>query len=152
MLGTLNQQEMQELLLRNVTGRIGCRDGDRIYIVPVSYAYNEKYIIGHSAEGLKIKMMRKNPDVCFEVDEIQDMGNWKSVIWFGRYEEIQDEKEKYYAMKFLVSRLVHSKVSETVHIPLLVGVGIEDEPIQSPIRPVVYRIRLEHMTGRFERS
>lgn len=152
MLGTLNQQEMQELLLRNVTGRIGCRDGDRIYIVPVSYAYNEKYIVAHSAEGLKIKMMRKNPDVCFEVDEIQDMANWKSVIWFGRYEEIQDEKEKYYAMKFLVSRLVHSKVSETVQIPLLVGEGVEEQPLLSPIRSVVYRIRLEHMTGRFERG
>jgi nitroimidazol reductase NimA-like FMN-containing flavoprotein (pyridoxamine 5'-phosphate oxidase superfamily) len=151
MLGILSKKEMKELLLRNVTGRIGCRDGDRVYIVPVSYAYNDKYIIAHSSEGLKIRMMRKNPEVCFEVDEIQDMGNWKSVIGFGRYEEIYNEKEKYYATKFLVSRLVHLSVSETAYLSHA-GEEEDEETLLPPHkRPVVYRISLEHMTGRFEK-
>jgi uncharacterized protein len=152
MLGTLNNHEMEDLLFRNVTGRIGCREGDRIYIVPVSYAYNEKYVIAHSEEGLKIRMMRKNPNVCFEVDEIGDLGNWKSVVGSGRFEEILDEKEKYYAMKFLVSRLMHLKVSQTARLPQLVGDEIEEMPVASPMRSVVYRIRIECLTGRFERS
>jgi len=147
MLGTLNQQEIEELLLRNVTGRIGCRDGDQIYIVPVSYAYNEKYIIAHSSEGLKIDMMRKNPSVGFEVDEISDQRNWKSVICQGRFEEILDEKEKYYAMKFLVSRLMHTQLSETARLPDVVAEKGQAVPL---IRPVVYRIRMETMTARFE--
>lgn len=152
MLGSLNQEEMDELLLRNVTGRIGCRDGDRIYIVPVSYAYNDKSIIAHSAEGLKIKMMRQNPNVCFEVDKIVDMANWKSVIGIGRFEEIHDAKEKYYAMKFLVGRLMHTRMSETVNLPRIITEDVEEVPVVNIVRPVVYRIRFEFMTGRFERS
>ncbi|SFM71001.1 hypothetical protein SAMN05428949_0516 [Chitinophaga sp. YR627] len=151
MLGILSHKEMQDLLLNNVTGRIGCRDGDRVYIVPVSYAYNDKYIIAHSSEGLKIRMMRKKPEVCFEVDEIQDLGNWKSVICFGRYEEIHNEKEKYYATKFLVSRLVHLRVSETAHLSHVSEEGEEESLLPPHIRPVVYRIRLQHMTGRYEK-
>jgi len=150
MLGTLTLQQMDELLHRNVTGRIGCHDGDRVYIVPVSYAFNDTFIIAHSREGLKIDMMRKNPQVCFEVDEIADLSNWKSVIAYGTYEEIDDEKERYYAMKFLVGRLMQLKVSETAGIPKM---GLENLSETSPIpeiRPVVYRIRIEELTGRFE--
>lgn len=150
MLGTLTQQQMEELLLRNVTGRIGCHDGDRVYIVPVSYAFNDTGIIAHSREGLKIDMMRKNPKVCFEVDEIADMGNWKSVIAYGNYEEIEDEKERYYAMKFLVGRLMHQRVSETAGIPRMGMDGVAETIVASEIRPVVYRIRFDGLTGRFE--
>ncbi|SHN28620.1 pyridoxamine 5'-phosphate oxidase family protein [Chitinophaga sp. CF418] len=150
MLGTLSQQQIDEILNRNVTGRIGCRDGDHIYVVPVSYAYNEKYIIAHSREGLKIEMMRKNPNVCFEVDEIHDPGSWKSVIAQGTYEEITDERERYYAMKFLVSRLKHLKVSETARLPQMALEGTGDEDVPAELRPIVYRIRLSGVTGRYE--
>lgn len=150
MLGTLSQQQVDDLLTRNVTGRIGCHDGDRIYVVPVSYAYNERYIIAHSREGLKVEMMRKNPKVCFEVDEIHDLSNWKCVIAQGSYEEIADERERYYAMKFLVSRLKHLKVSETARIPHMALEGAAYEPTPGEIRPIVYRIRLDALTGRFE--
>jgi len=150
MLGTLSQQQIDELLNRNVTGRIGCHDGDRIYVVPVSYAYNEKYIIAHSREGLKIEMMRKSPEVCFEVDEIHDLSNWKCVIAQGTYEEITDERERYYAMKFLVSRLKHLKISETARLPHMALEGEVAEDIPAEIRPIVYRIRLSSLSGRFE--
>ncbi|MCF6405313.1 pyridoxamine 5'-phosphate oxidase family protein [Chitinophaga filiformis] len=152
MLGTLSQREIDELLSRNVTGRIGCHDGDRVYVVPVSYAYNEKYIIVHSREGLKISMMRRNPKVCFEVDEIYDAGNWKSVIAQGSYEEITDERERYYAMKFLVSRLKHLKVSETARLPQVAHESAGDEDVPVELRPVIYRIRLDELTGRYESS
>ncbi|UPK72716.1 pyridoxamine 5'-phosphate oxidase family protein [Chitinophaga filiformis] len=152
MLGTLSQKQIDELLTRNVTGRIGCHDGDHIYIVPVSYAYNEKYIIAHSREGLKIEMMRKNPKVCFEVDEIHDLGNWQSAIAQGTYEEITDERERYYAMKFLVSRLKHLKIGETARLPHMAIEGGAEEDVPVELRPVVYRIRLDHLTGRFESS
>lgn len=152
MVGTLSQSQMDELLFRNAAGRIGCHDGDHVYVVPVSYAYNEKYIIAHSREGLKIEMMRKNPKVCFEVDEIYDLGVWKSVIAQGTFEEITDERERYYAMKFLVSRLKHLKVGETARLPHMVLEGAGEEDIPAELRPIIYRIRLDSMTGRYESS
>lgn len=35
--------------------------------------------------------MRANPEVCSQVDEIDDMANWRSVIAWGRYEELKGE-------------------------------------------------------------
>jgi uncharacterized protein len=32
-------------------------------------------------------MMRRNPEVCFEVDRVEDLVNWDSVIGWGTYEE-----------------------------------------------------------------
>lgn len=152
MLGSLTAQQIDQVLLNNITGRIGCYDGQKSYIVPISYVYNDDYIIAHSREGMKINMMRKNPQVCFQVDEIKDMSNWKSVVSWGKYEEIRDNRERYYAMKFLVSRLMHFTISETARLPemeLHNGANIYKP---EEVRPVVYRIKLEEKTGRYETS
>ena len=72
-------------------GRIGCNDGERNYVVPVNYAYDGKFIIAHSIMGMKIAIMRKNPNVCFEVDEMKSYTKWKSVIVWGVYQELSDD-------------------------------------------------------------
>lgn len=130
-------------------GRIGCTDGKKVYIVPVNYAYNDKYIILQSAEGMKIDIMRKNPHVCLQIDEIKDQTNWKSVVVWGTYEEITDEKEKYYAMKYLVGRIMHLRLSDTTHVVPL-DEKHKDENEEVIQRTIVYRIRLAEKTGRFE--
>jgi nitroimidazol reductase NimA-like FMN-containing flavoprotein (pyridoxamine 5'-phosphate oxidase superfamily) len=68
-------------------GRLGCSTDGKMYIVPVTFVYDGTYIYAHSKEGLKIKMMRNNPSVCFEVDIIDNLTNWRSVILWGEYEE-----------------------------------------------------------------
>lgn len=39
-------------------------------------------------------MMRENPQVWFEVDDIKTMTNWQSVIAWGRFKEISGLEEK----------------------------------------------------------
>jgi nitroimidazol reductase NimA-like FMN-containing flavoprotein (pyridoxamine 5'-phosphate oxidase superfamily) len=41
MLGTLTIQEIDEILAGNMTGHLCCTDGKKVYVVPVSYAFNE---------------------------------------------------------------------------------------------------------------
>ncbi|WP_295125067.1 pyridoxamine 5'-phosphate oxidase family protein [uncultured Chitinophaga sp.] len=151
MLGNLTIEEIDLILAENINGRIGYLDEGRVCIVPVSYAFNGEYLVMHSREGRKIKAMRKHPEVCFEVDEVQDQGNWKSVVLWGLYEEVTDVKERYYAMKNLITRLLHVKVSETL--------AIHDHALDEPQnagavekRPVIYRIRIKEKSGRFEAS
>lgn len=152
MLGKLNSDQIDQLLAANVTGRIGCTDGSRVYIVPVSYVFNGSYLIAHSREGVKIDMMRAHPDVCFEVDETDDYANWRSVVVWGEYDEVTDPKERYYAMKSLISHLMHVKMNEPAGIQETYG-EMEDPPEQDLLlRPVVYRIRIKEKTGRFERN
>lgn len=149
MIGTLNNEEIEEVLKHNIIGRIGCSDEKKMYVVPVSYVYDGKFIIGHSLAGMKIRMMRKNPDICFEVDEMKSFTSWKSVIIWGRFQELTDEEERYTAMKLFVDRMMHLKISETAIPPEITEKRVHP---RSPgnINPIIYRIVILEKTGRFE--
>lgn len=86
-------KEIEQFLTCASVGRIGISFDEGPYIVPVGYAYWNGKIIIHSCEkGLKMKAMRKNPNVCFEVDEaLSDISMYKSVVIFGDVEIIEDE-------------------------------------------------------------
>jgi nitroimidazol reductase NimA-like FMN-containing flavoprotein (pyridoxamine 5'-phosphate oxidase superfamily) len=73
MLGELTKDQSEQVLWSEVLGRIGCYTDGRVYVVPVTYAFDGAYIYAHSKEGLKIQMMRKNPMVCFQVDQMENM-------------------------------------------------------------------------------
>ncbi|MEB2777424.1 hypothetical protein SYJ56_19070 [Algoriphagus sp. D3-2-R+10] len=49
--------------------------------------------------------MRNNPRVCFQVDSIENMTNWRSVIAWGEFEEMKNEDEYEFGMKILKNRL-----------------------------------------------
>jgi len=83
MLRELNDTQIEALLKDQLIGRIGCHSAGVTYIVPVNYVYDGANIFCHSAKGMKIDMMRENPEVCFEVDHIKDITNWESVIAWG---------------------------------------------------------------------
>jgi uncharacterized protein len=85
MLGTLSVEEIDVLLKNQLVGRLGCHTAGETYIVPISYAYDGDYIYCHTYEGKKVDMMRKNNKVCFEVDDLQTMAEWKSVIIQGQF-------------------------------------------------------------------
>lgn len=151
MIGTLTGDEMEEVLAESSLGRIGCTDGDTCYVVPVSYVYDGKYIIAHSVEGKKLQFMRKKPAVCFEVEEVQSHTNWRTVIIQGRFEEITDEIERYKGMKLFVERMMKLKISASAQPP-----EISENRLRPPkpggLRPVIYRIRVDSKTGRFEKQ
>ena len=151
MLGILSASECSELLGSNLVGRIGCTDGKRVYVVPVNYVFDGTAIICHSKEGLKIKLMQSNPEVCFEVDEMKDLCNWKSVIAYGRYREITDELERYQAMRLMVERTFSLKLSQTAHPPHLSADRVHTHEPGS-IKVIVFRIEVTELTGRFEQS
>lgn len=61
---------IESLLREAPVGRLGtCCDGEP-YVTPLNFAYEKGRIIFHGASiGKKIENIRKNPRVCFEVDE-----------------------------------------------------------------------------------
>jgi nitroimidazol reductase NimA-like FMN-containing flavoprotein (pyridoxamine 5'-phosphate oxidase superfamily) len=85
----LSRAEIDELLREQFVARIGCRDGDDVYVVPIIYAYDGEAFYVASVEGRKVELMRAHPRVCFEVDRYE-AGNWRSAIAYGRYEELRD--------------------------------------------------------------
>jgi len=149
MFGQLADAEIEELLTTQILGRIGCHTNDITYVVPVSFAYDGKYIYGHAEEGMKINIMRKNPAVCFEVDCLANMANWQSVICQGQFEELTGKKERDAALEILLARSLPLIVSKTVKLSPHWPFPPADF---DNITGIVYRILLKEKTGRFERE
>jgi nitroimidazol reductase NimA-like FMN-containing flavoprotein (pyridoxamine 5'-phosphate oxidase superfamily) len=135
MIGILSQDEIAQLLQRHRVGRIGCSANDRPYIVPINYVYQCDAIYAYSMPGRKINIMREQPLVSFEVDEIDGPSNWRSVIAEGVYEELTESERSSLAKRLLVNGF-----------GTLVSRGLD---ASSPI--VLFRIRITELSGRFER-
>lgn len=140
MLGRLRPAEITRVLRDGTIGRIGTNVGGRTYVVPVTYVYDGDSVYGHSTLGQKIRMMRKNPSVCFQVDDIDDMANWRSVIAQGTYEELSGDMAVA-AAKLIRARIGRSTASETA-----------GPAGRSGRAHVSYRIRLHEKSGRYERT
>jgi uncharacterized protein len=149
-IGTLDDSEIDRLLRSETIGRLACCADGQPYVVPVMYAFADGCIYGHSHVGRKIEIMRANPSVCFEVDRVVNLTNWKSVIAWGRYEELHDEDAVAGMERLLVrfGSLVVGSSSVPWHGLSAPLVNLAHLAVAHGI---VYRIRLTERTGRFER-
>ncbi|HVW15981.1 MAG TPA: pyridoxamine 5'-phosphate oxidase family protein [Mucilaginibacter sp.] len=150
MLGKLNEREIEEVLTQQITGRLGCHFKGETYVVPLNYVYKNGAIYAHSGPGKKIDMMRKNPSVCFEVEDVESIFQWRCVIVMGTFEEITDEDEKQQARQLLTHRfmpLVSMPQQHPSH-----GIAADEADIDTRVEPIVYRIKLGKATGRFEKA
>ena len=149
MIGVLTNDQIDELLQSSVIGRIGCHSKGCTYVVPISYAYDGQCVYGHTTEGMKVDMMRSNPSICFEVDDISDLSHWRIVIAWGRYEELPHGHARTKALEVLVKRHLPYITSATTHLgatwPFLSD-NIGDLP------GIVFRIALKRKSGRFEKK
>ena len=149
MLGQLSDAKIQSILTSQVLGRLACTNGKQPYIVPVTYTYDGEYIYGQTCEGMKLKILRKNPNVCFEVDMMTDMRNWQSVIVFGKFEELKN-KEAEKARDVLFGNIFSLMTSSTIHnYGHEVNGKIDDS---TRVKHVMYRIKIKKITGRFEKQ
>lgn len=141
MVGDLKAHDVERVLRENIIGRIGVHAFGRTYVVPVTYVYDGGAVYAHSHEGMKMHMMRENPHVCFEVDHMDGVANWESVIAWGTFEELRGSSAQR-AMEMLVRELE----------PHLEGPpGVSAHPRSGQTTALLYRVKLEEKTGRFER-
>jgi hypothetical protein len=132
----LTRDEVDELLRERVVGRIGCHAKGLTYVVPVIYAYDGEAVYVASVEGQKIRMMRTNAQVCFEVDEYE-AGAWRSVVAHARYEELAGPAAER-ALELLAARFA--------------GSGARRRPATGDRSTVCFRLVLGETTGRAVRA
>lgn len=149
MLGELNEMQINHFLLSQSVGRIACTDRDVPYIVPVTYIFDGNAIICQSKKGRKLDIMRKNPNVCFEVDSMQNMANWQSVIINGTFKELKAE-EATEARDYLFNHLWPFLTSTTIH-PHEHESALASVDDSNRIKPVMFIIIIKKKTGRFEK-
>jgi nitroimidazol reductase NimA-like FMN-containing flavoprotein (pyridoxamine 5'-phosphate oxidase superfamily) len=109
-----DRQAMEEILRRAPVCRLGLCDGDRPYVVPLSFGYEEGCLYFHSApEGRKMEIIEANPHVCFEVDVDEEYAGaevpcdwtvkYRSVIGFGRAHLLEGAEEKRRALDVILA-------------------------------------------------
>ena len=136
---TMSEAEARDLISGDKVGRLGCVAGGEPYVIPINYLFEDGSIYSHSMPGLKIEALRQIPRACLQVDEIRDALNWRSALAFGSFEEIRIPAERTAILGKLLS-----------HFPLLTPVESVIAQDAAPPQSVVFRIRVERITGAAE--
>lgn len=89
----MSSQEIQHLLQQVGYGHLGCTYEGHPYVVPMNYYLDGSNIYLFTTEGTKTRYMDANPEVCLQVEDVQDLQHWRSVIAMGRVDRLTDPQD-----------------------------------------------------------
>jgi nitroimidazol reductase NimA-like FMN-containing flavoprotein (pyridoxamine 5'-phosphate oxidase superfamily) len=135
----MTDSEIGEVLARVGYGHLACARNNRPYVVPIHYVYDKLKIYIYTTDGKKTDIIRDNPQVCLQVEEVIDNGDWRSVIVNGEAKQVTDREEREKAVKLI--RSVNPTLTPAISIRWM------DHWVRENIE-VVYRIRPDTITGR----
>ncbi|TVZ14750.1 pyridoxamine 5'-phosphate oxidase family protein [Maribacter sp. MAR_2009_72] len=147
----LTEEECRAILEQNYIGRLAYISAGFPHIVPITFFYDVEHnsIISYSAEGHKIKAMRKNNAVSMGVDEISSIENWKSVLVQGTFEELSriDAKHMLHEFSKGVKDVLLNKYGAHPKYISEFSAKIHDEDA-----PIVFRITISDCTGKLREN
>jgi hypothetical protein len=145
--GELNEQQMTNVLSSQVIGRLACSDGKYPYVIPITYLFDGGSIISQSFEGKKLDIMRKNPNVCLQVDIVMDLNTWQSVLIHGQFEELtgQEAIDAYETLCEKIMPLMTNNIDEKGKI------NQESKNDAYKIKNKIFKIRIIEKTGKFSK-
>lgn len=148
MIHNLKMDDCLAVLANNYVGRLGYIYGQTPFIIPITFSHDaeNKYIISYSAEGHKLVAMRQYDKVALQVDEIETIHNWKSVLVQGRFEELEGSEAKFYLHRFAegVRETMKRRGKENARF-------IRDFSSRLDTRglPIVYKMTVNDISGKF---
>jgi nitroimidazol reductase NimA-like FMN-containing flavoprotein (pyridoxamine 5'-phosphate oxidase superfamily) len=135
----MRDSEIEGLLGRVNYGHLACvRDGQP-YVVPIHYAYDKPNFYIYTTEGMKAGILRDNPKICLQVEEVIDNSSWQSVIVMGEAEQITGLKEREEIIHLI--RKVDPTLTPAISIPWV------DNWVRENVE-VIFRITPVTVTGR----
>jgi nitroimidazol reductase NimA-like FMN-containing flavoprotein (pyridoxamine 5'-phosphate oxidase superfamily) len=132
--------EIQALLARVSYGHLACARDNQPYVVPVNYAYDDPYLYIYTTDGMKAEIIRDNPRVCLQVEDVVDNTNWKSVIVMGEAEQITSVKEREQIVQMI--RQINPTLTPAISIRWM------DAWVRENVE-VIFRITPTNSTGRY---
>jgi nitroimidazol reductase NimA-like FMN-containing flavoprotein (pyridoxamine 5'-phosphate oxidase superfamily) len=134
----LGRDEIERIIARNHVGRIAFSLHDRVDIEPISYVFDNGWIYGRTSHGTKLLTIAHHRWVAFEVDEVEGMFDWRSVVVKGAFYLIDPDTSVQQDPAFTRGvELLRSLMPETL---------TADDPV--PFRNSVFRIHLDEVRGR----
>jgi nitroimidazol reductase NimA-like FMN-containing flavoprotein (pyridoxamine 5'-phosphate oxidase superfamily) len=136
--------ELRRILEAARVCRVAMVDGDRPYLVPLSFALDGDDLVLHSAAaGRKLDLLRRNPAVCFEVEEGVELApaaaacdftfRFRTVVGEGDVEFVEEEAERERLLAILAARY---------------GAPAGPLPEAELRRTCVLRVRVRALTGK----
>ena len=136
--------ELRRILREARVCRLAMAEGDRPYLVPLTFALDGDDLILHSARAVrKIQILRRNPAVCFEVEEGVEVApaatacqtgmRYRTVIGHGEVEFVEDRAERARLLALFGPRY---------------GAPESQIPESEIDRAVVLRVRVRELTGK----
>lgn len=135
----MDEAQIREVLKRIGYGHLGMARGGLPYVVPVHYAYDDPYIYIYTTEGRKTGIIKDNPEVCLQVEDVKSDKDWVSVIASGKAAQVTDDAERRRALELILD-------SNPTLTPAL-SIRWMDNRIRENIE-VIYRIQPRMLTGR----
>jgi nitroimidazol reductase NimA-like FMN-containing flavoprotein (pyridoxamine 5'-phosphate oxidase superfamily) len=131
---------IEDILRRASVCRLGLCEDNRPYVVPLCFGYKENALYIHCGpEGKKLEILRKNNNVCFEVDIDHELikaerpcdwgMKYKSVIGFGKAVFIEDIVSKHRALDVIMQQFSENAFEyskEAIRNTTIIKVEIEN--------------------------
>src|ERR1044072_2222932 len=136
MISRLTAEQSYALLRGGRVAHLGMVESSGPYVVPINYVFDGEYVYLHSLPGRKVDALRADRRVCVQVDEVRDDFCWKSVLAFGRAEELKDATERAHALSLVLALFPHLTPVES-----LMAVDA------AAPAPLAFRIHVERVTG-----
>ena len=134
----LGRDEIDRILARNNVGRIAFSRHDRVDIEPINYVFDAGWIFGRTSYGTKLSTIAHHPWVAFEVDEVDGLFKWRSVVVKGAVYLVEPDTSVQQDPAFAHGvKLLRELIPETL---------TAKDP--TPFRNSVFRIHLDEVTGR----
>ena len=95
----MNIQEMPyhdciSLLRKQWLARLACANANIPYIVPIQYACAGDRLYVFTLPGKKLDIMRENPNVCVQIDQLKSKHSWKSVVIDAKFVELDGDESR----------------------------------------------------------
>lgn len=137
----LDPEEIIAILRRNHVGRIGFGREGQIEIQPIHYVYSDGWLYGRTSYGRKYEMIGQTAygwwPVVFQVDEVEDLFSWRSVLVRGGFYLLKKEDPALGEAWEEGLRLLRTLLPSTLRV---------GDP--TPHRTVLFRIATQEATGR----
>lgn len=147
----LEDKNIKFILEKNYIGHLGYIYHNKPYIVPITYYFDkgDNSIICYSGAGHKMNAMRKNSTVSLQVEEVESVTNWKSVLVHGTFEEYSGSDAKANLHKFSLG--IKDVILEKKHIELDF-ISEFSSKIYNDNIPDVFMIKIEEFSGKMRQN
>jgi len=143
----LTANAIERILRNNYIGHLSYLWQGKPYLIPITYYYDwtDKTIISYTSEGHKINALRENSSATIQVEAIQSIFNWESVMVHGTFEELEGSSAEKKLRQFTegVKGLIRRKEGRELEF-----INEFSGKLYSRGIPIVYQVKILEIAGK----